>query len=268
METTVLAKAVKKVNDFYKTNAALFFFMSMTTIFALIQVILYSLDQMEVTGHLASDAPKPILSWVMLIASILACYVGFIGGIMLFRGSLSFVYWQNASTLFAVLTQSLASMWFGAFVSVYFIIMNLARYYVWKNELLEKWNWSPEKVVIIGAFVFVVVLITLNSMSFFWGEEIYSGSSATWMEQKNYQFDATGATFNITAAFMIMFKSRWAFLLYATGKIFTIWNYADAGMIVPIVQMMLFWIMDATGFIGWSLHAVEPNETAIETDFD
>ncbi len=268
METKVLAKAAYKVNEFYKTNAALFFFMSMTTIFALLQVILYSLDIMKVTGHISSDAPSPILSWIMLLASIFACYAGFVGGIMLFRGSLSFVYWQNVSTLFAVLTQALASMWFGAFVSVYFIIMNLTRYYVWKNELLEKWNWSPEKVVTIGIVVFFVVLIALNSMSFFWGDVIYSADTAIWMEPKNYQFDATGATFNITASFMMLFKSRWSFLLYALGKIFTIWNYADAGLIVPIVQMMLFWIMDATGFIGWSLNSIEPTDTVIETDFE
>ncbi len=268
METKVLAKAVKKVNDFYKTNAALFFFMSMTTIFALLQVILYSLDLMEVTGDLSSEAPKPIMAWIMLIASIVACYAGFIGGIMLFRGSLSFVYWQNASTLFAVLTQSLASMWFGAFVSVYFVVMNLVRYYVWKNELLEKWNWSPEKVVTVGIFVLIVLFITLNSIAFFWGEQMYSSESAKWMNQMNYQFDATGATLNMAASFMMLFRSRWSFLLYAIAKIFTIWNYADAGMIVPIVQMMLFWVMDATGFIGWSIHAMEPEDTAIETDFE
>ncbi len=269
METKTLAKAVAKINDFYKTNGALIFFMSATTIFALIQIILYSLNLMQVNGSSFSEAQdmnKLWSSWILLIASIIGCYAGFIGGIMLFRGSLSFVYWQNVSTILSAITQALASMWFGAIVSIYFIVMNLSRYYVWKHNLLEKWNWSPQKVVTTGLVTLIILLVTLNSIVLTFGEQMYS--SSTWMTNKNYMFDATGASLNISAAVLMLFKSRWAFALYAIAKIFTIWNYADAGLIVPIVQMMLFWIMDATGFIGWSIHAIKPEETAVELDFE
>ncbi len=269
METTTLAKTVQKINDFYKTNGALIFFMSTTTIFALLQVILYSLNLMQVNGATIVEAGELHhlwSSWILLGASIVGCYAGFIGGIMLFRGSLSFVYWQNLATILSTLTQALASMWFGALVSIYFIIMNSIRYYVWKNNLLEKWNWSVEKIVTIGIIIFVILMVVLNSIALTFGETLYSTSK--WMETKNYAFDATGASFNITASFLILFKNRWAFLFYGIAKIFTIWNYADAGLIVPIVQMALFWIMDITGFIGWSIHAIKPKETAVELDFE
>lgn len=264
MNTSVLARATEKVNDWYKSNGAFIFFMSATTIFAFLQVILYSLNMMYVNGSTIETGG--FSNWILLSVSILGCYFGFVGGIMLFRGSLSFVYWQNASTILATLTQALASMWFGAMVSIYFIVMNLTRYYVWKNGLLEKWNWSPEKVVTVGLIILVSVMVTLNLVAFYWGDVLYS--SSTWMIPRNYQFDATGASLNIAASFMMLFKCRWSFALYAIAKIFTIWNYADAGLIVPIIQMMLFWIMDFTGFIGWSIHAIEPEDTAVELDFE
>lgn len=254
METKVLAKAVEKVNDFYKSNAALIFFMTATTIFSLLQVILYSLNMMQVNGHnieWAQNTHHLWSSWILLGAAIVGCYSGFIGGIMLFRGSLSFLYWQNIATGLAVITQSIASMWFGAFVSFYFIVANFVRYYAWKHGWIEKWDLSESTVLAIGLITLLILMLLLNSISLIWGPEMYAASA--WMTPKNYQFDATGAALNISATIFLMFKNRWAFVLYALAKVFTIWNYADAGLIVPIVQMMLFWIMDFTGFIGWSI---------------
>lgn len=268
-EVKSISNLVNKVNEFYKSNYALLFFMTATTIFASIQIILYSLNILEVNGWTleeSQDRHHVWSSWILLMSSIVSCYCGFVGGVMLFRGSLSFVYWQNIATILGFLTQALASMWFGAFVSLYFILMNFVRYYVWKNELVEKWNLSPEKVITLGLIVFISILLVLNISAGLWGSKIYSHSD--WMKGYNYQFDATAASFNIAASFIMLFKSRWTFVFYAAAKIFSIWNYFDAGLIVPIIQMLLFWIMDATGFIGWTTKAIEPTETAIETDYE
>ncbi len=272
-----LADATQKVNDWYKSNGAFIFFMSATTIFALLQVILYSLNLMTVNGtdlDGAIEHGKLTSSIILLTVSIIACYCGFIGGIMLFRGSLSFIYWQNTATILATFTQAIASMWFGAFVSIYFLVMNFIRYYVWKNELLEKWNISQQTIVVSGLIILVILLALTNTIVIIWGDAMYSNASLSvnpdtgWMANKNYSFDAIGASFNMAASYMMMFKCRWSFVLYAIAKVFTIWNYADAGLIVPIIQMMLFWIMDFTGFIGWSIHSIKPTDTAIETDFE
>lgn len=263
MNSNVWAKTAKKVNDFYASSIAIIFFMSMTTIFAFLQIILYSLNVMEVNGHNIKNVPgNGVGNWFLLTFSIIGCYCGFVGGIMLFRGSLSFVYWQNTSTTLAVLTQALASMWFGAFVSVYFIFMNTIRFWAWKNNKLDDWDWSSSKIVTIGLIYWVILIIIMYLLCGFVGEDLYA--NAKWMETRNYYFDATGASLNMTASLMMLFKSRWAFVFYAIAKIFTIWNYADAGLIVPIVQMMLFWVMDFTGFIGWSIHEEDP----VEIPFD
>lgn len=263
-QSSIWATATKKVNDFYASNIAIIFFMSATTIFALLQVILYSLGMMQVNGHKINEVTSQYPNWILLAMSIIGCYAGFIGGILLFRGSLSFVYWQTTSTTFAIITQALASMWFGAFCSAYFIMMNIIRFWAWKNDKLTQWNWSPKKVIMVGAIILFVVVTTLYILCGFCGENIYASSA--WMQNKNYYFDATGASLNITASFLMLFKSRWAFVLYAIAKVFTITNYAEAGLIVPIVQMILFWIMDATGFIGWSLP--QKIEEPIEIPFE
>lgn len=275
MNSKVWAKATKKVNDFYASNVAIIFFMSATTVFALLQVILYSLNLMYVNGQsIETIEGNGVGNWMLLTFSIIGCYCGFIGGIMLFRGSLSFVYWQNISTTLAILTQALASMWFGAFVSFYFIAMNFTRFWAWKNNKLDDWDWSSKRVVTIGMIYWVTLLLIMYIICFFVGDEMYgnavysidpiTGDRSGWMHKRNFYFDATGASLNMAASFMMLFKSRWAFVLYAIAKIFTITNYAEAGLIVPIVQMVLFWVMDFTGFIGWSLHEEDPVEIPFE----
>ncbi len=255
MRTTVWATMTKKANDFYKTNWAFAFFMTTTTVFALIQVLLYSLNLMQVNGYYQDNAPNITLSWILLVASIFGTYCGFIGGIMLFRGSLSFVVWQNISTVMAVITQSLAHMWFGAITSLVFVGMNFTRFYVWKHKLIEKWNLSTAKVMTGSFIVFISILLITNAMVAGLGEQLYGASK--WMKPYNRVFDATAASLNLTASLIMMFKVRWAFAVYALAKVFSITNYAGAGLIVPIVQMMLFWIMDLTGFIGWSIKEEE-----------
>ncbi len=275
--STRFARATEKVNDFYASNLAVWFFMTATTIFALLQVILYSLNLMQVNGstiEAAANSHHTISNWILLAASIFACYAGFMGGILLFRGSLNFIYWHNASTILAIVTQSLAGMWFGAFVSAYFILTNSIRFYLWKRDLVNKWNFSNEIILISSLIYLFVLLVLLNSISFFFGDQLYKnsiyienpdGTTIGWMLPYNYQFDATGASLNMAAAVLLIFKNRWAFVLFALGKVFTIWNYADAGLIVPIVQMMLFWVMDFTGFIGWSIQDEDGTETKIVT---
>ncbi len=267
-KTSVLATAVVKVNDFYKSSYAFVFFMSTTTIFAFVQVILYSLGTMPVNGFNINDLDGfgSFINWTLLAVSIIGCYAGFIGGILLFRGSLSFVFWQSLATGLGFITQVIAHMWFGAMVAIYFLVMNFIRYNVWKNGTLEKWNLSSNQIYSITAFIFILMLLTFNGFAYYFGDWMYAASA--WMTPLNHQFDASGAAFNITATILLLFKNRWAFVLYALGKFFTIWNYADAGLIVPIVQMLLFLVMDITGFIGWSIHAVDEEETAMEVEFE
>ncbi len=263
MGTQIWATAIKKTNDFYASNKAFHFFLSITTIFSLLQVILFATNNMQVNGNTLDKTSVPLLTWLLLAVSIVATYCGFVGGIMMFRGSLSFVYWQTTATSLSFITQALAQMWFGALVSLYFILMNMIRFYAWKHDLIEKWNWSSAKVMWVGFAFFILVFGAMNSVATIWGDEIYLNNS-DWMNQWNANFDATGASLNMTASFVMLFKVRWAFMIYAVAKVFTISNYACAGLIVPIVQMMLFWIMDFTGFIGWSLHILEPEDTNFE----
>ncbi len=259
MKTEIWAKAVEKSDSFYRTNAAFLFFMSAASIFALIQVALYATDMMRVNGYFASGAPAPALAWLLLASSIVGTYCGFIGGIMVFRGSLSFVYWQNTATTLAVITQALAGMWFGAITSFYFIGMNITRFIIWKNKYHEKWDLSDNTVMIISAIYFVILMTVMNTVATVFADPLYLNNSP-WMKQYNCNFDATGAAFNMTASFMMIFRLNWTFVMYAIAKLFTITNYAAAGLIVPIVQMILFLVMDFTGFLGWSIKKEKTEE--------
>lgn len=259
MSTSVLRRTSEKVNDFYGTNMAFIFFMSATTIFGLLQVVFYSIGNLQLNGFFidgssvngTSDAVfHPVANWLLLFLSLTGCYFGFIGGILLFRGNTNFIYWQASSTGIQIFTMFIAQLWFGVILSIYYTIMHFTRFYVWKNGLLEKWNISNEVVVTSALIFFAVLFVSMILIVSQWGNAMYASSA--WMTTKNQYFDAVNTSISMTASLLMLFKSRWCFAFYAVAKIFNIWNYYDAMLIVPLVQMSLFWIMDFTGFIGWS----------------
>ncbi len=255
-ENTVIAKTVEKINDFYKSNAALIFFISVTTIFGFVQIILYSLNVIRLNGYYIDEVENwlSIANWVLIGVSISSCYVGFIGAIYMVRGSLNFVWWLSITNILSVITQALSQMWFGASLSMFLFFFLWFRYFVWKHDWLEKWDLSDGLVLSCGLALLVVLLTTFNLIAFYYGDVIYASSN--WMKPINYQFDASIAAMCIVASTFLMFKLKWGFLIFLASKVFAISNYAGVGLIVPIVQMSLFAVVDVTGFIGWSIKPV------------
>lgn len=255
-------RLIEKTNKFYASKQALFFYMSAATIISILQIGLFAGGIMRVNNALITDEGANLWTlWILLACSVVAAYAGFYGGILIFRGSLNFIYYQMTSLVLLILTYIFSHIWMSAILYVVFIIMTFARFYIWKHGYLEKWNLTTQKIMTmaLGVFIFSALVMGLLSTTMYkhgFYTDALGENKPIWM----VFIDAFGSVIYITAGFVMMFKSRWAFALYAFGKLFIISNFLAAGVLVPAVQQIIFWTMDFSGFIGWSIHVLPKEE--------
>ncbi|BDU67639.1 MAG: hypothetical protein TYPL_2920 [Candidatus Tyloplasma litorale] len=253
---TKIQSTVKKVNEWYASKSSLIFFICITTIFGLFQLILFVTGTITVNDHTFGEE-NSYLAWIAIAISIASCYFGFIGGIMVFRGSFTFIYWQSAQMITSLIIAALSGMWLGSFALAYSLMFVFIRHFSWKAGIIEKWNLSKEKLFLILTIVLISTLTFFILIENYFEELHYIPGINEPKPKWTWYFDAFNASLSITATTMMFFKWRWCFVLFFITKIFIISNYAYANMYVPIIQMLMFVIMDVTGFFAWSTHILD-----------
>lgn len=269
MNKETFRKWVVNINKFYASNISLAIFLSITAIFSIIQISLYVTSKIEMNGsywnEIGGDTKAITMAWVTISLGLLSCFTGFIGAIMNMRGNTLFVYWASINFLCSAITAFMASAILMCIAFIISFLLSWFRYFVWKNNLLEKWDLNMKKVWIWISIFFLLTLgifLTIeatagmisddfgNLMHYFPGD---NEPKAKW----TWYADAIGATFLIFGSVIITLKNRMAFVIYFIAKIFGIATYAYAGQIIPIVQMSIFFTTDITGFIAWSHHLLK-----------
>lgn len=256
-----IAKAiVEKSNYFYNSYWSILFYMSATTIFAALQILLFYTGVLTVNGQ-AVDAGKHAIAvfWIATSISTASCYVGFIAGILNVKGNHNFIYFTLVQTILQITVIFMAGMIFSiiSFSSSFFIMIH--RSWVWKNNKLEEWNWTRHGLRKWSLILFIILLTTFLTICILWGPQMYAKQFAPggqWEGRGNwlFYFDAICSAMFIVAAIMFTFRSRWGFILYFFGKFFIISIYISTGNIVPAVQLVLFATMDITGILAWSFN--------------
>lgn len=245
---------IDKTNKFYASNAAIIVFMTLATSFSLLQIILFATGSMRVNGALITDDVNLMTLWLLLSASIIACFSGYIGAIMLFRGNSSFLYFQGGQTILYVITFLFSRIWMSAILNITIIFWLIIRYVAWKRNWIEKLNWNYKVITISTIVVFIIAFLIFFSFAYLLYENnLYvdelGKSKPIWV----VIFDLLGSTLYFTASYLIIFKVRWAFVIYAIGKIFMITTLLQSGVVVSALQQAIYWSMDLTGFISWSI---------------
>ncbi len=114
----------------------------------------------------------------------------------------------------------MAGALFASISSITGLILTYVRYFVWKNNLTEKWNLSKRKVLILSIIFLISLLIIFNLIVYF-----FSNNSSFWDDNEKNKwlwFDAIGASLEICAYTFLIFKVWWAFLFFFTSKFFLI----------------------------------------------
>lgn len=252
MNETKTISTIDKINDFYASSKSLVIFVGVAIAFGLLQIVWY-LFGFAINGDVIGGEGD-IFVWIAIAVSITSCIVGFIGAILVVRGSLHFIWFNLSQMIVSFFMAVLSGMWLMGFASLVGLLTTITRWIVWRFEYIKKWNLNDNKVLIGHIIFLIILLIILNMMEFVIPYDsplhTYPGSNevkASW----TWYFDATSSSLNIAARVLTIFKSRWCFALYLSSKTFAIANYAYAGMLLPIVQMMMFGVIDVTAFIGW-----------------
>ncbi|NQX83266.1 MAG: nicotinamide mononucleotide transporter [Mycoplasmataceae bacterium] len=253
-------KIINNVNKFYASSLSFVCFLSITLVFAIIQIILYVTNIISLNGTYFSDPTGQVAAWLALGISLTGCFVGFIGAILNLRGSLNFVYWATSQLVLSILISFFAGIILTSVALFFSMIATIFRYFAWKLKWLDKWIFKKKTLhilvtifVIIISIVFIILVVFIDSMH----QYVNGDPKPLWTGI----FDALSASLIIGASILLIFKSRWAFVLYFITKIFAISNYAYTGNIISSVQLILFISMDITGFISWTGNLVPDTVT-------
>lgn len=258
METKI-SVVVNKINDWYASKNSLIFFLGTTSLIGLIQIILFLSGVININSFNIDD--KSILPWIAVFISLLSCYLGFVGGILVFRGDGNFIYFQASQAFLSLITALMSGLLIDSMAVFYGFIFTFFRKIAWEKKWIEKWNLKPKTLTIIGISMFISLILIFSVIeTLVLPEEAHYWPGTTELKAKwSWYFDGIAAASGFTGTTLFLFRWRWAFLAFFIGKFFVIASYAYAQMYVPIVQMLLFAIMDFTGFFAWSHHLVKKN---------
>lgn len=252
MKITTMRKVSDKVSAFYNGYNSIILFMSLTTVFVFLQSLLFGFGVININGthYNNEDSRLVILAWTSIILSMISCYTGFMGAIANIKGSNTFLIWMTIQLALLAMVAFMAGAVFAAISSTYGIVSAYVRYFIWKNELIEKWNLSKQKIIIISIIILIITLVSLNMIVI-----LFSENSNLWDNSETnkwlWYFDSTGSSLEICAYTMLIFKVWWAFLFFFISKFFFATIYLMTGNGVSLVQMLLFATTDISGMLSW-----------------
>ena len=248
----------KKVNDFYESSVSMIFFLSIMSVFSLIQMVLFFTGIIPVNhtyfggGSVDGYTPqKASLLYFSFFMSITGAIAGFVGGVLGVRMNPQFIWWATwQSTCTAITAIIMGSIIYGIFTAL-IIITNFVRKYVWSS--LEDKDISLNNkenifiIGIIGAVMMIVLMIIVSQFQI----SMYGFPLISHYPWYGY-FDVLGSVLNLMGIGLLLIKSRVAFPVFLLAKLFLFFEFGVNGQIVPIIQMSLFAIMDVTAFLSWS----------------
>ena len=250
------------MNDFYKSSTSMIFFLTIISIFSILQMILFFTNVIPV-NHTYFDGSSvegfdPQKLWLLYFSftlSITGAIAGFVGGVFGVRKDPKFIWWatfQSACT--AITSIIMGSLIYGIF-TILIIITNFVRIYVWIIFPKKGIDLNTNKnisMVFLGGLIMTIIMFVVVGICH---DSIYGELSVSY-PWYGY-FDVLGAVLNLMGIFLLLLKSRTAFPVFLVAKIFLLVCFGVNGQIIPIIQMLLFSIMDVTSFLSWSLKEEE-----------
>lgn len=242
----------KKVNKFYNGYYSIIVFCIATTIFGLIQIILFWTDNLSINGIQLSESTTKQL-WVAMfttLISLISCYTGFLGSISNIRGNNTFLLWICIQLTLLATVAIMAGAVFAAISSLWGIVSGFMRFIIWRGGYIEKWNLSHKFITIVSflTFIFVCILFNLIIVLFSDSSNIWSDNDSNkWM----WYLDSTGATLEVCAYTFLIFKVWWAYLFFFVSKFFFGIIYGITGNGISMVQMFMFATTDISGMLAW-----------------
>lgn len=254
-----MEKIVKGTNDFYKSKKSLVIFMSLIGIFASIQYILFATGNLTINGINFVDNPEHAsLAWLSITLGVIATTLSVIGCILSMVGNLWFLPFLVGNSSICFFNYVLAGSVFISVAMIWSIISVTTSFFLWRNKFFEKHPINKRNVVIGTIIFFFLLLGTFVTITYFFGESMYvTAATGTTKPVWTWYFDCIASSLAMSAAILWISRMRWSYCLYATSKIFTLCILIQAGNLIQIFQLFLFWTLDLSGFLAWTIHVIE-----------
>ncbi len=245
---TFTKKVIVKSDEFYNSNWSIVVLLSAAVIFAIIQALLFNYGVIDVNGinHQNNNAWEAWLSLALTSAGSSFQFVGIVYALR-YNAKMS-VSFTLVGSILMMSNAFLSKVWFSAITFLLVTLLAVARYFLWSKhddntDKMQKKNW-------IWMIVFNVVFITAGSLVYGF-DVIEFGTNDPATDWTKYM-DVLNSSMIITGSMLMLFKSRWANVLWFLSGIPMGIVYGTLNQVVFLASLFIFKINDVFSFMAMS----------------
>ncbi len=243
-------------HDFYNTKKAFVTLITISVVFSIIQLILYSTGILEVgTTKIDIHSEDAWKGWTSLGLSGIGVIFQFIGSIYSMRfDRVKAVIFLPFGQLLIVLNAILMGLHLMALTFSLSIFIAISRFFIWgkSNDDSDKTTKAYWIGLSIFALVFVATFTPLYALDI-----IPFSANDTSLEFLKY-VDILNSVLLLTGMFTFTMKSKWAFVIFGLSGITSILIMGLTHQIIILVSVVIFKFNDAVAFMAWSAKEENP----------
>ncbi len=261
-KTITLRQSYEKIvgysHKFYNTIWGFVGLLGATLIFGIVQAALFGTGNMEVNGYLFSD-PGAWIAWFSLALTTGGTLLQFVGTVYLmrFHAMKNLIFTASGWVLFIINT-AITGIWFTTATYTIIVGLTFIRYFMWTKQGNDNTDKTPGNTKFWLSFFVGVSLYALLGFLLYGLNVIpfNAGPGNDWLKY----MDVLNGVFSIMAMFLLMAKSKWAFVCFFLSGIPSLIMFGIFGQIVSIVSIAVFRINDVVAWFAWSIRDMDNND--------
>ncbi len=246
---TLINRISEKSNKFYKSKWSFITFLSLIFIVAFIQILLFSLSLISISGFNIGDK-NSWASWVYLGISIPGSILSLIGYIYTIRVDSKFFIPTSISGIINTFTSIVGGMMWTGISILIVLFINLYRFSLMKRQgpdysINEKMTYVIGAILVIIYLILGIVLASIDSTSvIWWNKNAVSG----WVKY----LDIFTSSIMLFGAVLLIGKNRMSFLIFLLVNILFIIMFIIASQYLSAVTILIFFISNLLAVLAWS----------------
>lgn len=244
-----------KVHEFFESKWSMITFSIVGTVFAIVEIVLFSLGIIEINGITIGDG-NPINNWQIFVTtfsvtmSLFSLYFGFYVSVLNTRKSKNASLYAIVNMILFLIIDLMAGLWLVVFEYSFAIILMMFRNGFWERESYkkEKYNlknmWWVLVITGLGAAALYFGLVLLA------GESIYNNSLFPGMPPSNEQrewvwyLDALTAILGTMGSICMFFRWRLAYFFWTIITIPIVPALFVNGNYIQIFELVIWVFID------------------------
>ncbi len=254
-------KILQISHDFYNTKKAFITLITISVVFSVIQLILYSTGLLKVgTNKIDVYSEEAWKGWTSLALSGVGVIFQFIGSIYSMRfDRVKAVIFLPFGQLLIVLNAILMGLFLMALTFSFSIFIAITRFFIWGKS--DDDSDKTTKAYWIGLSIFALVFMAIFTPLYAFKIIPFSADGEA-LEFLKY-VDILNSVLLLTGMFTFTMKSKWAFVIFGLSGITSILIMGLTSQVIILVSVIIFKFNDIVAFMAWSAKEENPAFVAV-----